>query len=136
MVGSIRGRGHHSIIVQPRKSARVNGIRALVNDGDPFRIDRCAVQSVREWATAEELMTYGLQLISMLRVFTRVSPGDHNSLIYFDGGEYEVVGNVQRMDASKRTAHFLTTMRWLGNGPEPVLPSPTPPSDPLDPTAP
>lgn len=124
---SIRGRGPHSVIVQNRKLVRVNGQADYENDGPPTLIKGCSVQSVREWATAEEVLTNGLQLISMRRVFTRKWPGTVNSLVYFNGGEFETVGDPQEMDQSRRTSHFVITIRWLGDKPAPVVPAPAPP---------
>ena len=121
---SIRGRGPDTVIIQNRRVARVSGVQDYVPVGDPVRIERCSVQSVREWATAEEVLTYGLQLISMRRVFTRTWPGDVNSLVYFDGGEYETVGDPQQFIQSRRTKHFVVTIRWLGDKPAPVVPDP------------
>lgn len=121
---SIRGRGRHSVIIQPRKTERIDGRRIFVVDGPPVLIRQCSVQSVREWATAEEVLTYGLQLISMRRVFARKWAGDVNALVYFDGGEFEVIGDPQNMDGSPRTKHWLTTIRWLGDKPAPVIPDP------------
>lgn len=102
-------------------------MRSLVNDGDPVAVRRCSVQSVREWATAEEVLTYGLQLISMRRVFSRFWPGDVNALVYFAGGEFELVGDPQFMDQSRRTRHWVTTIRWLGDKPAPTIPDPVVP---------
>lgn len=118
---SIRGRGKHSVIVQNRKTTRVSGLVQYVNDGPPILIPRCSVQSVREWASAEEVYANGLQLLSMRRVFSREWPGSVNSLVYFDGGEYETVGDPQKMDVSRRTSHWVTTIKWLGDAPAPSL---------------
>lgn len=123
-MGSIRGRGPHTVIVQPRMTQRVDGKRQFVNDGPPVAVRRCSVQSVREWATAEEVQTYGLQLISMRRVFSRSWPGDVNALVYFNGGVFEVVGDPQHMDQSRRTHHWVTTIKWLGNAVAPTIPPP------------
>lgn len=122
---SIRGKGVHDVIVQPRKVERVKGAVVYVNDGPPVLIRKCDVQSVREWATAEESFAYGVTLLSMRRVYARTWPGDVNALVYFDGGEYETVGDPQQFPRSKRTAHVLTTIKWLGDKPAPVIP-PTP----------
>lgn len=121
---SIRGRGIHSVIIQPRKVVRVKGAPTYVADGPPVLIERCDVQSVREWATAEETYTYGVSLLSMRRVFSRKWVGDSNALVYFNGGEFEVVGDPQDMPRSRRTAHIVTTIKWLGDKPPPVIPDP------------
>lgn len=118
---SIRGRGNHDIVVQPRKINRINGRRAYVNDGPPVMVKRCAVQSVREWATAEEDHTAGIQYLSMRRVFSRTWPGDENSLVYVNGGEFETVGDPQHMDGSRRTEHWVITIKWLRDTPAPKV---------------
>ncbi|MFD5599924.1 hypothetical protein ACFWHR_07680 [Leucobacter sp. NPDC058333] len=119
---SIRGRGPHTVILQPRKIERYQGAVDYVDDGPPVKIERCSVQSVREWATAEEIFTHGLSLLSMRRVFTRTWPADANGLVYFNGGIFETVGDPQHMDGSRRTAHWVTTIKWLGDGPPPHVP--------------
>lgn len=123
-MASIRGRGPHSVIVQNRVKGRVNGHPVWVPDGDPVLIEHCHVQSVREWATAEETYEHGLSLLSMFRIFTRTWPGNVDSLVYFRGGEYETVGTPQYMDGSPRTEHWVITIKWLGNKPAPALPQP------------
>lgn len=118
---SIRGRGPHSVIIQPRRVERTAGMSSYVDDGPPIQINHCSVQSVREWATAEEIYASGLQLLSMRRVFAREWPGDVNSLVYFDGGEFETVGDPQRMDVSRRTFHWVVTIKWLGQKAAPPI---------------
>lgn len=71
----------------------------------------CMVQPVREWATAEEHSQYGLQLLDLRRLFARTWPGDHRSLIYYEGIEYETVGDVQEHHVSPRTRHFAVVLR-------------------------
>lgn len=129
---SIRGRGIHNVIIQPRKVVRVKGAPTYEADGPPVLIERCDVQSVREWATAEEIYTYGVGLLSMYRVFSRKWAGNSNAIVYFDGGEYEVVGTPQAFPRSRRTAHMVTTIKWLGDKPPPVVPAPVVPDPPVD----
>lgn len=119
---SIRGRGRHTVIVQPRKVTRIAGMQQIVNDGDPVVIKRCSVQSVREWASAEEFHEAGLQLNSMRRMFAREWVGDVYAHVYFDGGVYEVLGTPQHMDQTPRTEHWVITIRWLHDAAPPVLP--------------
>ncbi|MGK0740433.1 hypothetical protein ACSHWG_00890 [Leucobacter sp. Z1108] len=127
-MASIRGRGHHEVIVQRRTVGRKNTFVNYVNEGDPIVIKRCSVQSVREWATAEENYAYGLSQLSMRRVFARDWPGDVNSLVYFNGGEFETVGDPQHMDGSPRTEHWVITIKWLRDVPPPVIPEPPAPT--------
>lgn len=110
---SIRGRGPHTVWVQNRVLGRIDGYTDYVNDGVPVKIKSADVQSVREWSTSEEYYDEGLRLLNLARVFTRNWPGDENALIYWDGSEYETVGNPQRMDRTRRTKHWMTTIKWL-----------------------
>lgn len=121
---SIRGRGRHSLVVQKRKIVRVKGAKVFVPDGPPVLIKSCSVQSVREWSTSEEDLTNGIIQLSLRRVYSREWPGDENSLVYFNGGEYECVGDPQHMDQTRRTHHWLVTIRWLGQREAPTLPAP------------
>ena len=122
---SIRGRGVHDLIVQPKKIERVKGAKTVVDDGPPVLLRKCDVQSVREWATSEEDLAHGVTLLSLRRVFARHWVGDSNAFVYFDGSVYEIVGDPQRMDRSRRTSHWLITIRWLGVAEAPLIP-PTP----------
>ncbi|MBU3995587.1 MAG: hypothetical protein KKF42_07410 [Actinobacteria bacterium] len=120
---SIRGYGPHSVIVQNRIKSRKNGQNFYVPDGPAILIESCHVQSVREWATAEEDYAMGLSLLSMNRIFTRTWPGTVDSLVYFRGGEYETVGTPQHMDGSRLTEHWVITIKWLGDRPAPEIPA-------------
>lgn len=122
---SIRGRGAHDLIVQPRKIEREKGAKVTVNDGSPVLFRKCDVQSVSEWATSEENLMNGITLLSLRRVFARHWAGDSNALVYFDGSVFEIVGDPQRMDRTRRTSHWLITIRWLGVAEAPLIP-PTP----------
>lgn len=123
-MSSIRGRGPHTVVVQNRVKGRTNGHPTWVASGDPITIENCHVQSVREWATAEESYEHGLTLLSMFRIFTRTWPGNVDSLVYFRGGVYETVGTPQYMDGSPRTEHWVITIKWLGDKPAPTQPEP------------
>lgn len=108
---SIRRNPPHMVEVQPmesRKSPR--GVPEDVPVGEPVIVP-CSVQPVREWSTAEENRQYGLQLLDLRRVFATNWPGDHRSLIYFEGDEYETVGDPQHLNMSRRTAHWAITVR-------------------------
>src|SRR5690606_26444655 len=123
---SIRGRGPHDVIVQPRQVIREKGAAVYVNDGLPVLVERCDVQSVREWAASEEDLTNGVTLLSLRRVFARKWPGDTNALAYFKGDKFEIVGDPQEMDRTARTSHFVITIRWLGKATPPPPPYATP----------
>ena len=129
---SIRGRGPHTLIVQPRKYERIQGAKMLVNDGPAVLVERCAVQSVREWSTSEEYLTHGVQLLSLRRVFAREWPGDSNAAVFFKGGEFEVVGDPQEMDISPKTSHWVVTIKWLGDADPPVIHDPDADPEPPD----
>lgn len=119
---SIRGRGPDTVIVQPRKVVLVKGAPSYVDDGPPVAVENCDVQSVREWATSEEELDFGVKMLSLRRVFTRSWPGDVNAVAYYDGDLWEVVGDPQRFGRTKRTAHMLITIRRIGNAEPPVVP--------------
>lgn len=133
-MASIRKRGPHTVIVQPRRTERNGrGTTSYVLDGPAVYVKRCSVQSVREWATAEEIYADGLKLLSMRRLFSITWPGDVNALVYFRPsendawGEFETVGDPQLMDMSRRTKHWVTTLKWLRDVDEPPI---VPPADP------
>lgn len=123
---SIRGRGPHDLIVQPKKYIREKGGKVLVDDGPPVWVRKCDVQSVREWATSEEDLSNGIKLLSLRRVFARRWPFGPDSHVYFKGDVFEIVGDAQEMDRSKRTAHWLITIRRIGPEVPPVVPKPAP----------
>jgi hypothetical protein len=111
---SILDRPPHVVTVQ--NMARVKAVRGGwedVPDGDPIEVP-CAVQAVREWSTAEETPVYGLQLLTLARIFTRDWPGDVRSVIYWDGGEWETVGSPQHFQQSPRTTHWAVTIKLRG----------------------
>ena len=118
---SIRGRGKDTIHIQKREIRRVNGFQEYVNIGDPIEMRHVSMQSVREWASAEEEYMDGLQLLSLRRMFARSWPGDVHSIVYFEGRQYETVGEPQRMDGSPRTAHWVITLKLVGAQPEGVV---------------
>jgi hypothetical protein len=104
----------HIVEVQNRRVDRdVRGNRVYVPVGARQPVP-CAVQPVREWSTAEETYGAGIQLMSLLRVFSRNWPGNTDSLIYFNGIEYESVGDPQLMNMSRRTRHWEITIKRIG----------------------
>lgn len=119
---SIRGRGPDTVIVQPRRVELKKGAPVYVDDGPPVAIKRCDVQSVREWATSEEELDFGVKLLDLKRVFSRFWPGDVNGVAYYGGELWEVVGNPQRFGRTRLTTHYLTTIRRIGHAEPPVVP--------------
>jgi len=111
-------RAPHTVMVQKRaKQTGERGERLYANDGRPIAV-KCVVQPVREWSTAEETMADGLQLLSLLRVFSRDWPGDLNSQVLWKGDRWETVGDPQHHHISPRTAHWEITLRRLGKAKE------------------
>lgn len=111
---SIWNRPPHTVIVQRMRPAQdVRGSWVDVEDGAPIDVP-CTVQSAREWSTAEENLTGGFQLLDLCRVFTKAWPGDHRSLIHWDGDLWETVGSPQHFKVSKRTEHWIVTLRRRG----------------------
>lgn len=114
---SLLDRNPHIVELQARKTVRnERGERVMVADGPRIPI-RCAVQPVREWSTSEENMTNGIQVLDLRRVFAREWPGDVHALMYFEGGEYEMVGAPQHNKMSPRTTHWAVTVRYVGEEP-------------------
>lgn len=104
----------HTVIVQ--RKARVQGQRGGYHEepiGDPIAVP-CMVQAVREWSTEEELVVDGLQVLTLARIFSRTWPGDVNSIVTWDGFEWETVGEPQHFQVSRRTEHWSITVRRRG----------------------
>lgn len=121
MLGSIRGRGIDTVIVQPRKVVRRNGTTTYVPAGEPFKVENVDVQGVREWSTSEESYSHGITYLTLYRVYSRVPLGDENALIYYNGRVLEVVGAPQPRLRTRRTAHWQATLRDLGAAAPPVV---------------
>lgn len=110
---SLRLNPPHVVEVQLREHVQSGrGYPEDVNVGDRIPV-RCSVQPVREWSTSEEYLDKGLQLLDLRRVFATHWPGDHRSLVYFEGDEFETVGAPQHNNMSPRTAHWAVTLRWV-----------------------
>lgn len=104
----------HKVTVQ--KKVRTQGLRGAYheeNDGEPIEV-ACMVQAVREWSTEEELVVDGLQVLTLARIFSRTWPGDVNSIVTWDGYEWETVGEPQHFQVSRRTEHWSITVRRRG----------------------
>lgn len=104
----------HTVDVQLMKPTQdKRGAYATLPDGEPITVP-CSVQSVREWSTAEEDSTHGLQLFTLVRVFSRHWPGDVRSIVFWDGYEWECVGAPQHRSMGRRTQHYVVTLkrRW------------------------
>lgn len=95
---------------------RVQGLRGAYQEqpvGDPIEVP-CTVQAVREWSTEEEIRVEGLQVLTLARLFARSWPGDVNSIVTWDGHEWETVGEPQHFQVSRRTNHWSVTLRKRG----------------------
>ena len=105
----------HVVDVQLRRSTRnQQGIPVFEPLGAPIRV-RCKVEPVRDWSSAEEERSLGLQVIDMAVIYSRHWPGDLNSHIAYDGALYETVGVPQKFAAGRRTRHHRVTVKWLKN---------------------
>lgn len=94
--------------------------------GEPIEV-RCAVQDVRDWSSKEEITTNGLQLLAMRMVISREWPGNVDSLVYYEGTEFETIGSPQERKMSPRTRHWTTTLRMVGKDTRPPRePAPEP----------
>lgn len=103
----------HTVQIQNRKLTRnERGLQEYVADG-PLISERCMVEPVRDWSTAEESETVGLQVIDLMVVRSRTWGGDINSHILWNGNWYETVGAPQHHSVSPRTSHYRVTIKWL-----------------------
>lgn len=107
-------RARHVGEVQLRANVRdVRGTKSWQNVGDRITV-RCAVQPVREWSTSEEQFEAGIQMLSLRRVFARTWPGNIDSHFFHNGLAFETVGDPQFHEMSRRTKHWVTTVRLIG----------------------
>jgi hypothetical protein len=107
-------RAPHTVSVQ--LMANVQGVRGSYEAqkvGVPLVV-RCSVQAVREWSSEEEIQVDGLQALTLARIFSRTWPGDINSIVTWDGYEWETIGDPQHFQMSKRTNHWTITLRQRG----------------------
>jgi hypothetical protein len=103
----------HKFLVQNRKLTRNDrGQQVYVPDGEPIPV-RGMVEPVRDWSSAEETETLGLQVIDLGVVRAKKWPGDINSHVIYAGSLYETVGAPQHHSVSPRTSHFRVTIKWL-----------------------
>lgn len=103
----------HTVLVQHRESTRnERGLPVFAPVGDPVAV-RCMAEPVRDWASAEEEQTNGLQVINMMVIRARHWPGDLNSHVLYDGNWYETVGVPQHHNVSRRTRHWRITVKWI-----------------------
>lgn len=106
-------RAPHTVQVQNRVMTRdQRGMQVFSPDGAPIPV-RCMVEPVRDWASAEEEQTLGLQVIDMAVIRSRRWPGNVNSHVTYDGGLYETVGVPQKFHAGSRTRHWRITLKWI-----------------------
>lgn len=103
----------HVAKVQNRVMGRnAGGLRVPMPVGDPIEVQGMG-EPVRDWSSAEEDRTGGLQIIDMLIWRSRTWPGDELSHVEFEGKWYETVGAPQHHSVGKRTQHWRVTLRWL-----------------------
>lgn len=108
---SLRSRPPHVVEVQLMETVKTaRGASEDVPVGDRITVP-CSVQPVREWSTAEEHLTYGLQLLDLRRIFATDWPGTATSLVFHEGDEFETVGDPQHLSMSRRTSHWAITVR-------------------------
>lgn len=103
----------HRVDVQLREYTRnAQGLQVYQQVGELIPV-KCMVEPVRDWASAEEERTLGLQVIDMAVVRSAHWPGDVHSHVLYDGGWYETVGVPQRYWVGKRTRHWRITLKWI-----------------------
>ncbi|MCZ4066432.1 hypothetical protein O1W71_01955 [Microbacterium sp. H37-C3] len=126
----------HVVLVQLQKSERdERGRRIMRPYGKRIRV-RCSREPVRDWSSAEETTSGGLQVLDLTIIKTRRWPGDIHSLVFWNGQMHETVGVPQDFSRGKRTKHWRITVKWVGEDPDPdaqVEPDPefdrTPPAE-------
>ncbi|WP_100813016.1 hypothetical protein [Microbacterium lacus] len=106
-------RAPHVVYVQNRKTERDNEGKRIMVDVGPRIAVRCMHEPVRDWSSAEETPTLGLQVTDLKIIRSRLWPGDIHSHVYFDGGVHETVGAPQAHSVSRRTRHHRITVRWI-----------------------
>lgn len=103
----------HTVQVQNRKMGRdERGMQVFVPDGEPIPV-RCMGEPVRDWASAEEDRSLGLQVVNMIVIRSREWPGNVNSHVLYDGGWFETVGVPQHHNVGRRTRHWRITLKWI-----------------------
>lgn len=103
----------HKMQVQLREMTRnERGLPVFTNVGDLLPV-RGMVEPVRDWSSAEESESLGLQVIDLGVVRSKKWPGDIHSHVLFKGHWYETVGTPQHHSVSKRTGHYRITIKWL-----------------------
>jgi hypothetical protein len=113
-VVSILDNPPHVVMVQlMKRKQNLRGSYDDVPDGEPIAVP-CTVQAVREWSSAEEIAVNGLQLLTLTRIFSRTWPGDSRSVTYWDGHEWETIGEPQHFQVSRRTNHWAITVKRRG----------------------
>lgn len=108
---SFLDRAPNVVEVQLRELHKVgHGQMEMVDVGDRIEV-RCSWQGVREWSTEEERTESGLQIVANVRLYARTWPGDVNSGVFFEGVEYECVGDPVHQQMSSLTRHWAVTLR-------------------------
>ncbi|NVC23402.1 hypothetical protein E7Z53_08095 [Kocuria salina] len=98
---SLLTRPRHTVTVQLRESVQDDeGIENLAPVGDPIPV-RCNVKPI----STVEAEAYGITARETYRITARDWPGDHLSLVAYDGRDWDQHGEPQRHRMSPRTAH-------------------------------
>ena len=98
---SLLTRPRHTVMVQRRALVQdEEGVEDLAPVGTPIEV-RCNVKPL----TAEEREAYGVTAQETSRITARNWPGDHLSLVAYDGRDWDQHGEPQRHRMSPRTAH-------------------------------
>jgi hypothetical protein len=97
----------HLVEVQLRDATPGSlGQSKLVEYGDRIPT-RCNFQPL----DSAEILNRGLQLEVTGRISCRSWPGDSRSLVYYDGWEWEPVGEPEHFRMSERTDHFVVIVK-------------------------
>lgn len=119
-MSSLRRKRPHVCLVQNYETVRdERGNRVDRKVGDLVRVP-VTMQNAREWSSAEELLGAGLQLYSLRVCYATEWPGDAKSRVFWDGYEYETVGDPSHNVISRRTSHWQVILRRIGTDKEGV----------------
>ena len=113
-MGLLDRKAPHRVTIQMRGMTRNERGQQVFGDvGEPIPNIKCMVEPVRDWSSAEESESLGMQVIDLGVVRSKKWPGDIDSHVLFNGNLYETVGSPQHHSVSRRTGHYRITIKWL-----------------------
>lgn len=110
---SLLDKAPHTVTVIFQKESRDAAGRRVMTEVAPRQTVRCMVEPVREWSSAEEELSYGLQVTDMAVLRARKWPGNVDSHVIFNDVLYETVGAEQHFSVGRMTRHYRVTLKRL-----------------------